>query len=204
MPPTSSCRCLRGRQALANAAPCAALALFRPPPTRSHAVRGARCATHQGAVFCLGATRRQKKRAANEAALFPVARNEVPRTHRAPLSPSTKGLTCSHGVAGAIVCPAHDMGMTKAQRKGRPPVLPRARRWPFWKAIAQGHCSEETTGLVAVSMAVANRGLRPHGAFLLFVVDSGLGAIFEGPPALSGSCCLRTCGFVPTVEWPLM
>ena len=31
----------------------------------------------------------------------------------------------------------------KLRSPGRPPVLHRAERWPFWKAIAQGHTSED-------------------------------------------------------------
>ena len=45
----------------------------------------------------------------------------------------------------------------KLRSRGRPPVLHRSERWPFWKAIAQGHSSEDAAGLAGVSPAVDNR-----------------------------------------------
>ena len=46
---------------------------------------------------------------------------------------------------------------------GRPPVLHRAERWPFWKAIALGHTSENAAGIAGVSPAVGARWFRQCG-----------------------------------------
>jgi len=46
---------------------------------------------------------------------------------------------------------------------GRPPVLHRAERWPFWKAIAQGFSSEDAAGIAGVSQAVGDRWFRQCG-----------------------------------------
>jgi len=51
----------------------------------------------------------------------------------------------------------------KLSSPGRPPVLHRAERWPFWKAIAQGHSSEDAAGIAGVSQAVGNRWFRQCG-----------------------------------------
>lgn len=51
----------------------------------------------------------------------------------------------------------------KLRSPGRPPVLHRGERWPFWKAIAQGHSSEEVAGIAGVSPAVGNRWFRQCG-----------------------------------------
>ncbi len=54
----------------------------------------------------------------------------------------------------------------KLRSPGRPPVLHRAERWPFWKAIAQGHTSEDAAGIAGVSPAVGNRWFRQCGGCL--------------------------------------
>lgn len=51
----------------------------------------------------------------------------------------------------------------KLRSPGRPPVLHRAERWPFWNAIAQGHTSEDAAGIAGVSPAVGNRWFRQCG-----------------------------------------
>ena len=51
----------------------------------------------------------------------------------------------------------------KLRSPGRPPVLHRAERWPFWKAIAQGFSSEDAAGIAGVSQAVGNRWFRQCG-----------------------------------------
>src|SRR5664279_1546612 len=51
----------------------------------------------------------------------------------------------------------------KLRSPGRPPVLHRAERWPFWKAIARGHTSEDAGGIAGVSPAVGNRWFRQCG-----------------------------------------
>ena len=51
----------------------------------------------------------------------------------------------------------------KLRSSGRPPVLHRAERWPFWKTIAQGHSSEDAAGMAGVSPAVGNRWFRQCG-----------------------------------------
>ena len=49
---------------------------------------------------------------------------------------------------------------TKLRSPGRPPVLHRSERGSFWKAIAQGHTSEDAARLAGVSPAVGNRWFR--------------------------------------------
>jgi transposase-like protein len=51
----------------------------------------------------------------------------------------------------------------KLRSPGRPPVLHRAERWPFWKAIAHGYSSEDAAGIAGVSQAVGNRWFRQCG-----------------------------------------
>ena len=51
----------------------------------------------------------------------------------------------------------------KLRSPGRPPVLHRAERWPFWKAIAQGYSSEDAAGIAGVSQPVGNRWFRQCG-----------------------------------------
>lgn len=46
---------------------------------------------------------------------------------------------------------------------GRPPVLHRAARWPFWQAIARGLSSEDAAAIAGVSMAVGARWFRQCG-----------------------------------------
>jgi IS30 family transposase len=51
----------------------------------------------------------------------------------------------------------------KLRSPGRPPVLHRAARWPFWQAIARGLTSEDAAGVAGVSMAVGTRWFRQCG-----------------------------------------
>ena len=51
----------------------------------------------------------------------------------------------------------------KLRSPGRPPVLHRAERRPFWKAIAIGHSSEDAAAMAGVSPAVGNRWYRQCG-----------------------------------------
>ena len=51
----------------------------------------------------------------------------------------------------------------KLRSPGRPPVLHRAERRPFWKAIAIGHSSEDAAAMAGVSTAVGNRWYRQCG-----------------------------------------
>ena len=51
----------------------------------------------------------------------------------------------------------------KLRSPGRPPVLHRAERWPFWKAIAQGHTSEDAAAIAGVAQAVGTRWFRQCG-----------------------------------------
>ena len=51
----------------------------------------------------------------------------------------------------------------KLRSPGRPPVLHRAERWPFWNAIAQGQSSEDAAATAGVSPAVGNRWFRQCG-----------------------------------------
>lgn len=51
----------------------------------------------------------------------------------------------------------------KLSSPGRPPVLHRSERRPFWKAIAEGHSSEDAAGIAGVSPAVGNRWFRQCG-----------------------------------------
>lgn len=51
----------------------------------------------------------------------------------------------------------------KLRSPGRPPVLHRAARWPFWQAIAQGLTSEDAAVVSGVSMAVGTRWFRQCG-----------------------------------------
>ena len=46
---------------------------------------------------------------------------------------------------------------------GRPPVLHRAERWPFWEAIAQGYSSEDAAAIAGVSQPVGGRWFRQCG-----------------------------------------
>lgn len=52
---------------------------------------------------------------------------------------------------------------SKLRSPGRPPVLHRAERGAFWKAIASGHSSEDAAGIAGVSPAVGNRWFRQCG-----------------------------------------
>ena len=51
----------------------------------------------------------------------------------------------------------------KLSSPGRPPVLHRAARWPFWQAIARGLSSEDAAAVAGVSMAVGSRWFRQCG-----------------------------------------
>ncbi len=51
----------------------------------------------------------------------------------------------------------------KLRSPGRPPVLHRAERWPFWRAISEGHSSEDAAAMAGVSAAVGNRWFRQCG-----------------------------------------
>ena len=51
----------------------------------------------------------------------------------------------------------------KLRSPGRPPVLHRAKRGPFWKAIAQGRTSDDAARVAGVSPAVGNRWFRQCG-----------------------------------------
>jgi transposase len=51
----------------------------------------------------------------------------------------------------------------KLRSPGRPPVLHRSERCPFWKAIAQGQSSEDAAATAGVSPAVGNRWFRQCG-----------------------------------------
>ena len=51
----------------------------------------------------------------------------------------------------------------KLRSPGRPPVLHRAARWPFWQAIARGLSSEDAAAVAGVSMAVGARWFRQCG-----------------------------------------
>lgn len=51
----------------------------------------------------------------------------------------------------------------KLRSPGRPPVLHRAARWPFWRAIARGLTSEDAAAVAGVSAAVGNRWFRQCG-----------------------------------------
>ena len=51
----------------------------------------------------------------------------------------------------------------KLRSPGRPPVLHRAERWSFWKAIAQGHTSEGAAAIAGVAPAVGTRWFRQCG-----------------------------------------
>jgi IS30 family transposase len=51
----------------------------------------------------------------------------------------------------------------KLRSPGRPPALHRTERWPFWKAIAMGHSSEDAAAIAGVSPAVGNRWFRQCG-----------------------------------------
>jgi IS30 family transposase len=51
----------------------------------------------------------------------------------------------------------------KLRSPGRPPVLHRAHRGPFWKAISQGYSSEDAASIAGLSPAVGNRWFRQCG-----------------------------------------
>lgn len=51
----------------------------------------------------------------------------------------------------------------KMRSPGRPPVLHRAQRRPFWQAIADGRSSEEAAQIAGVSQAVGTRWFREYG-----------------------------------------
>lgn len=51
----------------------------------------------------------------------------------------------------------------KLRSPGRPPVLHRAARWPFWRAIAQGLTSEDAAAVAGVAPAVGTRWFRQCG-----------------------------------------
>lgn len=54
-------------------------------------------------------------------------------------------------------------GRAKMRSPGRPPVLHRAERRPFWQAIASGRSSEEAAQMAGVSQAVGTRWFRECG-----------------------------------------
>ena len=54
-------------------------------------------------------------------------------------------------------------GRAKMRSPGRPPVLHRSRRRPFWQAIAQGCSSEEAARKAGVSQPVGTRWFRECG-----------------------------------------
>ena len=54
-------------------------------------------------------------------------------------------------------------GRAKMRSPGRPPVLHRSERRPFWEAIAAGRSSEEAAGMAGVSQAVGTRWFRESG-----------------------------------------
>ena len=51
----------------------------------------------------------------------------------------------------------------KLRSPGRPSVLHRAKRWPFWRAISEGRSSEDAAVIAGVSPAVGNRWFRQCG-----------------------------------------
>jgi IS30 family transposase len=55
------------------------------------------------------------------------------------------------------------IGRGKMRSPGRPPVLHRAQRRPFWQAIADGRSSEEAAQLAGVSQVVGTRWFRECG-----------------------------------------
>jgi IS30 family transposase len=55
------------------------------------------------------------------------------------------------------------IGRAKMRSPGRPPVLHRSQRRPFWQAIADGRSSEEAAQLAGVSQAVGTRWFRECG-----------------------------------------
>ncbi|WP_441610796.1 IS30 family transposase [Dyella sp. 2RAB6] len=55
------------------------------------------------------------------------------------------------------------IGRVKMRSPGRPPVLHRAQRRPFWQEIAHGHSSEEAAQIAGVSQAVGTRWFRECG-----------------------------------------
>lgn len=55
------------------------------------------------------------------------------------------------------------IGRAKLRSPGRPPVLHRAARRPFWRAIALGCSSEDAAKTAGVSQAVGTRWFREHG-----------------------------------------
>lgn len=54
-------------------------------------------------------------------------------------------------------------GRAKMRSPGRPPVLHRSERRPFWQAIADGRSSEEAARIAGVSSAVGVRWFREYG-----------------------------------------
>lgn len=55
------------------------------------------------------------------------------------------------------------IGRVRMRSPGRPPVLHRAQRRPFWQAIANGRSSEEAAQIAGVSQAVGTRWFRECG-----------------------------------------
>ena len=55
------------------------------------------------------------------------------------------------------------LGREKMRSPGRPPVLHRSGRRPFWQAIAEGYASEEAARRAGVSQAVGTRWFRECG-----------------------------------------
>jgi len=55
------------------------------------------------------------------------------------------------------------VGRAKMMSPGRPPVLHRSERRPFWQAIADGRSSEEAAQMAGVSQAVGTRWFRECG-----------------------------------------
>ena len=58
---------------------------------------------------------------------------------------------------------ANRAGRAKMKSPGRPPVLHRSERRPFWRAIADGCSSEEAAQIAGVSQAVGTRWFRECG-----------------------------------------
>lgn len=57
----------------------------------------------------------------------------------------------------------HPAGRAKLRSPGRPPVLHRFERRPFWQAVTRGCSSEEAARLAGVSQAVGTRWFRERG-----------------------------------------
>ena len=55
------------------------------------------------------------------------------------------------------------IGRAKLRSPGRPPVLHRSERRPFWRVIASGCSSEDAARAAGISPAVGTRWFREHG-----------------------------------------